>query len=115
MLPLRGLKNVDVLCDGTGRSDLNLLFACGRDALVALSRLGVTGVLDGVGAPLLRSGFVLGTEAWCGAISEGTLDGAWDDSVLFRGKGNSSAGGIGRIFVPPFSSEVEEEFLIVGR
>ncbi len=42
------------------------------------------------------------------------MDGAWNDSMLFRGKGNSSAGGIGRIVVPPFSSEAEESSFIVG-
>lgn len=47
-------------------------------------------------------------------MSEGALDGAWDDSVLSRGKGNSSAGGIGRIFVPPLPSEVDEERFMVG-
>lgn len=47
-------------------------------------------------------------------MSEGALDGAWDVSVLSRGKGNSSAGGMGNMFVPPLSSEVEEEPFIVG-
>ena len=46
-------------------------------------------------------------------MPEGVLDGAWDDSVLFRGKGNSSAGGIGRIFVTLVSSEWEDEIFIV--
>lgn len=42
------------------------------------------------------------------------MDGSWDDSVLLLGKGNSSAGGIGRMFVTPVSFEVEEEPFMVG-
>ena len=57
---------------------------------------------------------MLGTEAWCGTISEGALDGAGDDSMLCLGKGNSSAGGIGRMLATPFSSEMEESFIMGG-
>ena len=40
------------------------------------------------------------------------MDGVWDDSVLFRGKGNSSGGGMGRILVTPASSEGGESFMV---
>ena len=112
---LRGLKKVDLLCSDIGRSDLNLLFACGRGALGGLSAPGVAGMLDGVGVPFLGGAVVLGAEVWCGTVSDGALDGARDDSMLFRGKGNSSAGGIGRMLVPAsMSSEVEEDASIMG-
>lgn len=47
-------------------------------------------------------------------ISEGALEGIWVASVLLRGKGNSSAGGIGRMLVAPSSSKTEEESFIAG-
>ncbi len=112
---LRGLKKVDFLCSDTGRSDLNVLFACGRGALSVLSAPGVAGIFDCAGVPFLRGAVVLGAEAWCGTVSESALDGARDDSMLFRGKGNSSAGGIGRMLVPAsMSSEVEEDASMMG-
>ena len=80
----------------------------------AFSRVGVTGVLDGADTPSSTGGMVLEPEAWCGAFSEADLEVSGDDSVLFRGKGNSSAGGIGRMLGAPLSSEIEEESFIVG-
>lgn len=80
----------------------------------SFSRLGNLGVFDGADTPCSTGGMVLGAEAWCGAVSEADLDVSGDDSMLFRGKGNSRAGGIGRMLVAPLSSEVEDESFIVG-
>lgn len=88
---------------------MSLLFVCGLGALGALSRLGVSEVLIGAGAPLLR------VVARGGTTFEGALDGVWDDSAMLLGKGNSSEGGIGRMLVAPFSSEMDESSFIVGR
>ena len=94
------LKN-DVLCGGLGRSDMNLLFGCG---LAASSEFAMPGIDRGVAevlccvGPPLAAGFLLGTE------EVGGIEFIVDDSALFPGKGNSSAGGIGRIFVQPSST-----------
>ena len=56
--------------------------------------------------PLAVAGLLLGFEAVVGIV------GLFVDSSLDRGKGNSRAGGMGTIFVPPSSAEEEPSIVM---
>lgn len=89
----------DDLCAGVGLSDRNLLFGRGLGLLDNVSKPGVIGLFWRVVVPLAVVGLLLGVEAVTGFV------GGLGDSSLDRGKGNSRAGGMGRIFAPPSSAE----------
>lgn len=89
----------DDLCAGVGLSDRNLLFGRGLGLLDNVSKPGVIGLFWRVVVPLAVVGLLLGVEAVKGFV------GGLGDSSLDRGKGNSRAGGMGRIFAPPSSAE----------
>ena len=91
----------DDLCAGVGLSDRNLLLGRGLGLLDNVSKPGVIGLLRRAVVPLVTVALLLGVEAVPGII------GGLGDSSLDRGKGNSRAGGMGRIFAPPSSAEEE--------
>ena len=91
----------DDLCAGTGLSDKNLLLGRGLGLLDNVSKPGVIGWLGMVVVLFAIARLLLDVEAVVGIV------GLFGDSSLDRGKGNSRAGGMGRIFVPPSSAEEE--------
>ena len=96
----------DDLCAGTGLSDMNLLLARGLGLVDKFCKPGVIGLLRTVKAPLTVARLLLGVEAVTGIV------GVLGASSLDRGKGNSRAGGMGRIFVPPSSAEEEPSIVM---
>ena len=96
----------DDLCAGIGLSDMNLLFGRGLGLSDNVSKPGVIGVFRTMVVPLAAAGFLLGVEAVTGIV------GSFGDSSLDRGKGNSRAGGMGTIFVPPSSAEEEPSIVM---
>ena len=96
----------DDLCAGIGLSDMNLLLARGLGLFDKVSKPGVSGLLRTVVVPLAVTGLLLGVEAVTGIV------GLFGDSSLDRGKGNSRAGGMGTIFVPPSSAEEEPSIVM---
>lgn len=79
---------------------MNLLLGRGLGVSDRFVKPGVAGFSGMVLVALLVVGFLVGE------VGGGT-DGSWDSSPLVRGKGNSRAGGMGRMFVPPSSAEEE--------
>lgn len=81
---------------GTGLPDKSLLLCrdLGMPSLAEASRAGV--------APFSAMVFLRETEA----LYIGAVEGAWEDSALLRGKGNSRAGGIGRMLAWGTASSV---------
>lgn len=59
------------------------------------------GAFGSIEVALVAVGAWLGDEVWCIGGTEGGVE----DSLLSLGNGNSSAGGIGRMFVPPISAD----------
>ena len=96
----------DDLCAGTGLSDINLRLARGLGLVDNVSKLGVIGLLRTVVVPLTVARLLLGVEAVTGIV------GVFGESSLDRGKGNSRAGGMGTIFVPPSSAEEEPSIVM---
>lgn len=96
----------DDLCAGTGLSDMNLLLARGLGLVDNVSKPGVIGSFLAVAVPLVVAGLSLDVEAVTGIV------GLLGDSSLDRGKGNSRAGGMGTIFVPPTSAEEEPSIVM---
>ena len=97
----------DDLCAGVGLSDRNLLLARGLGLLDNVSKLGVIGLSWRLVVPLAAVGMLLSVEAVAGIV------GVLGDSSLDRGKGNSRAGGMGRIFAPPSSAEEEPSIVML--
>ena len=91
----------DDLCAGVGLSDRNLLLGRGLGLLDNVSKPGVIELLWRLLVPLTVVALLLGVEAVTGIV------GVLGDSSLDRGKGNSRAGGMGRMFAPPSSAEEE--------
>lgn len=93
----RRTPKTDLLCEGIGLSEMAFLSNGGRESspLMGTVALFIGSVVDIDEAK--GSGEVVGDEDLVVWMVEGTVD----DSALVRGKGNSSAGGIGRIFVAP--------------
>lgn len=87
----------DLLCGGIGLSDRNLLSSGGRHSLdsSAFDVVFIGSVLT-IGCTKF-SGEVVGEDD----LVVGRVDGTADESALFRGKGNSRGGGIGRMFAAP--------------
>lgn len=96
----------DDLCAGTGLSDKNLLLGRGLGLLDNVSKPGVIGLLGTVVVPFAIARLLLDVEAVVGIAR------LFGDSSLDRGKGNSRAGGMGRIFVPPSSAEEEPSIVM---
>ena len=96
----------DDLCAGTSLSDINLRLARGLGLVDNVSKLGVIGLLRTVVVPLTVARLLLGVEAVTGIV------GVFGESSLDRGKGNSRAGGMGTIFVPPSSAEEEPSIVM---
>lgn len=80
---------------------MKLLFDRGLAVSDRLASPDVIGVFGSTAVPLVVVGALLGSEVWY----TGGIDGGVEDSPLFLGKGNSSAGGMGRMFVPSISAE----------
>lgn len=97
----------DDLCAGVGLSDRNLLLARGLGLLDDVSKPGVIGFFWRLVVPLAAVGMLLSVEAVTG------IAGVLGDSSLDRGKGNSRAGGMGRIFAPPSSAEEEPAIVML--
>ena len=91
----------DDLCAGVGLSDRNLLLGRGLGLLNNVSKPGVIGFFRRAVVPLAVVALLLGVEAVTDIV------GVLGDSSLDRGKGNSRAGGMGRIFAPPSSAGEE--------
>ena len=105
--PLLSPPLKDDLCAGIGLSDMNLLLARGLGLFDNASKPGVIGLLRTVVVPLAVAVLLLGAEAVTGIV------GGFVDSPLDRGKGNSRAGGMGTIFVPPSSAEEEPSIMMI--
>ena len=97
----------DDLCAGVGLSDRNLLLGRGLGLLDIASKPGVIGFFRMGVVPLIPVALLLGIEAVTGIV------GGLGDSSLDRGKGNSSAGGMGRIFAPPSSADEEPSIVML--
>lgn len=96
----------DDLCAGIGLSDTNLLLGRGLGLSDNVSKPGVIGLFRTVVVSLAVAGFLLGVEAVTDIV------GLFGDSSLDRGKGNSRAGGMGTMFVPPSSAEEEPSIVM---
>ena len=108
------MRNAEALCTALGLSVVNLLFGLGLGAASSFCRAGVAtcGLCGASVVICLACSFaskVAGAEDWCAIWTGGC---GQVDFPLVRGNGNSSAGGISKVLVPPSSEgEAEEVFI----